>query len=239
MESEKIPFIKKVKLRRRYQWMASKVKIAEVGDKFELAICRSNPKNWRTIIRTKYYHCPAKDFFVFQETPNGPATVYYFYEERKLLCLIASDCDEWLIWRKYVFSRKGRYWNLFRMDTLQYLYLGLQKNGFWCGNNNFLFRKNMLVVYFLFGDELYCKIYRNKKKYRIQEKFAFARFDGLWDYLLDLYQIPDLKQFCACRVFVEGSSLWKADCFNEQLSLVLRGREISEKGKCFVAKASE
>lgn len=239
MQSEKIPFIKKIKPRRRYQWLASKVKIDVVDGKFELLICRSNTKHWRKIIRAEYYSCPKKNVFVFRDVPRGLTTVYYFCEEQKLLCLANHDCDEWLIWQKFVFSRKGRYWYLFQMDTLQYLYLGLSKNGFWCSNTNFVFRKKMLLVYFLFEGELYFKIYRNLKKYRLQEQYAFERFDGLWDYVLELVSVPDLIRFGACRVFVEGSSFWKADCLNEQLARVRKGKKLSEKGKCFVAKASE
>ena len=236
MKSEKIPFMKKVKLRRRYQWLAKGAQIDLVDHKFELHIWWYNSDHLRTIIRTADYTCPMRNLWAFRESEQGPVTIYYFCEEQKRLCLVAYECDEWVIWRKYVFFRKGRYWNLFKIDSLQYLYLGLWKNGFWCSNSNFLFRKNMLVAYFLFGDELYCKIYRNKKKYRLQEKFAFERFDGLWDYLLDCYQIPDLKQFCGCRVFVEDGTFWKPKDFVEQLKRVRKGKNLSREGKCFVAK---
>ena len=236
MKSEKIPFITKVKLRRRYQWLAPNVQIDVADHKFALRIWRRNPNNLRTIIRADCCQSPMKNLWVFRESEQGKETIYYFCEEQKRLCLVAYECDEWLIWRKYVFFRKGKYWNLFQIDSLQYLYLGLWKQGFWCSSDNFLFRKNMRVVYFLFNDELYCKIYQNIKKLYGLEQFAFERFDGLWDYLLEYYEIPDLKFFCGCKMFVEGSILWRAINFGEQLKRIKDGKDISERGICFVAK---
>ena len=135
MKSEKIPFIKKVKLRRRYQWLAKGAQIDLIDHKFELHIWWYNSDHLRTIIRAADYTCPMRNLWAFRESEQGPVTIYYFCEEQKRLCLVAYECDEWVIWRKYVFFRKGRYWNLFKIDSLQYLYLGLWKNGFWCSNS--------------------------------------------------------------------------------------------------------